>query len=363
VPTILLHATFDLALMAIPIFLVDAPGGHLQRALVIVAGVVPLALVLVRRVRAGAWREMTPALRNAAWQPATPAEPEPAPPRRASAAAIGGWIATFQRALPVLGLVGSCCTRSRRRFASMRRRCDRSGQRHRERRCRARRAGRRAASVVAPDGRAEGAVGRSAAAAMAPVRLARSGRRRLSQACRHRARATRWDVRYARFDGDVADRAEEWRVTVNGDGSTRLVRHTLPEARPGAKLGAEDARALAEKAVRERLQLDPAQLNPIGAEDRQRPARVDWTFLYTDPRVDVGKGGEARAAVNLAGDESRPRAGLSTCPRNGSVPSAKGRPADAGEGVAGGVCPRSSRWPRSSPRCCAGFTAPAIGAR
>jgi len=304
VPTILLHATFDLALMAIPIFLVDAPGGHLQRALVIVAGVVPLALVLVRRVRAGAWREMTPALRNAAWQPATPAEPEPAPPRRASAAAIGGWIATFQRALPVLGLVGLVLYAVATPF-----RIDVPALRQD-----------RASAIASADAAlaAQGVVLPPSWRRMAVPKVPSEDplQQQWHQFVWREAGADAyrklvgtvlappgWDVRYARFDGDVADRAEEWRVTVNGDGSTRLVRHTLPEARPGAKLGAEDARALAEKAVRERLQLDPAQLNPIGAEDRQRPARVDWTFLYTDPRVDVGKGGEARAAVNLAGDE------------------------------------------------------------
>ncbi|NDP42090.1 MAG: CPBP family intramembrane metalloprotease, partial [Aromatoleum sp.] len=54
-PTVLLHALFDLALFAIPVFLVDAPGSTLQRALIIAAALVPLAVVLARRWRAGAW--------------------------------------------------------------------------------------------------------------------------------------------------------------------------------------------------------------------------------------------------------------------------------------------------------------------
>ena len=48
-------------------------------------------------------------------------------------------------------------------------------------------------------------------------------------------------MRYARFAGDVVDRAEEWRVTVNGDGSIRQLTHLLPEGRPGAKLSRADA--------------------------------------------------------------------------------------------------------------------------
>jgi hypothetical protein len=51
VPTMLLHALFDLALMSIPIFLVDAPGAVLQRGLVVAAGALPLLVVLLWRAR------------------------------------------------------------------------------------------------------------------------------------------------------------------------------------------------------------------------------------------------------------------------------------------------------------------------
>ena len=62
-PTILLHATFDLSLFSIPLFLVDAPGARVQQALVIGAALVPLAMVAIRRFQAGAWRELPNALR------------------------------------------------------------------------------------------------------------------------------------------------------------------------------------------------------------------------------------------------------------------------------------------------------------
>ena len=59
-PTILLHALFDLALFSIPLYLVDAPGAWAQRAAVIAAALVPLAIVLWRRAGAGAWGELPP---------------------------------------------------------------------------------------------------------------------------------------------------------------------------------------------------------------------------------------------------------------------------------------------------------------
>ena len=102
VPTILLHATFDLTLFSIPLFLVDAPGARLQQVLVIVAAAVPLVIIGWRRRQAGAWRELSPALRNGAWRPGAQRVDAPA----VSALAAGLLSAAFQRALPALGLAG-----------------------------------------------------------------------------------------------------------------------------------------------------------------------------------------------------------------------------------------------------------------
>src|SRR5258707_13273493 len=70
-----------------------------------------------------------------------------------------------------------------------------------------------------------------------------------------------WEVRYARFSGvDVADRAEEWRVTIQGDGKVRQIFHQLPEGRPGARLSRDEVRALAQREIQARFGLDPAAL-------------------------------------------------------------------------------------------------------
>ena len=60
----------------------------------------------------------------------------------------------------------------------------------------------------------------------------------------------RWNVRVATFEGDVAQRAEEWRVFVTADGQARPIVHELPEARPGAALDEASARGLAHQADR-----------------------------------------------------------------------------------------------------------------
>ena len=308
-PTILLHATFDLVLFAIPVFLVDAPGALAQQALIVVAGVVPLAIVLWRRAQAGAWGELPDALRNGAWQPAaaTAAASRPADavgPSDAPRAA-----AAFQRALPLLGLAGlaAWCLLSPFHADVPSLALDRAG------------AITFADEALAARGVKLGAQWRRLSA----VRLASDDpqqwpwhkfvwRQAGPEVYRAQIGAALappvWEVRYATFDGDVAERAEEWRVAITDDGRVRTLRHTLPEARAGAKLGKEEALSLAERELRARFGVDPATLKQMAAEEKHRKAgdellRIDWSFMFADPRVDVGKDAELRYVVTIAGDE------------------------------------------------------------
>ncbi|HQR11926.1 MAG TPA: CPBP family intramembrane metalloprotease [Casimicrobiaceae bacterium] len=301
-PTILLHALFDLALFSIPLFLVDAPGAWIQRVLVIAAAAFPLAVIGVRRWRRGAWRRLPAQLWNGGWRP---------PPATVLASAIrigpapaSAPVAWVWRALPWLGVAGALAWLACTPFA---------------------------ADVPALT------IGRAAAEAAAVSAVERRGvllgpewRRHssirssvgeLRQTQAHtfvwreagpdtyRALAGNvlapplWEVRFARFEGDVADRAEEWRVYVVGNGEIRQVRHRLPEGAAGANLAHDEALAIAHRAVRERFGHDPAALQLRTADQTRRDARSDWTFVFADPAIDVGKDGEARIQVVVAGDE------------------------------------------------------------
>jgi hypothetical protein len=112
-----------------------------------------------------------------------------------------------------------------------------------------------------------------------------------------------WEVRYARFEGgDVADRAEEWRVTVDGSGKVRQIRHQLPEQRAGAKLSQADARSLAQQEIRHRFDLDPAALR--GYRPRSRSARrVPIGNSPIPIRVSMPARAARRVLIALAGDE------------------------------------------------------------
>jgi hypothetical protein len=301
-PTVILHALFDLTLMSLPVFIAQGPGADLNKALVVMGGLVPLAVVLWRRARAERWLELPAGLLNGAWQPRVPVGGIAASGSRAAA---GVWTGRVQRALPLLALAGL------------------------------------ALFVVVPtwhDDVPQIKINRAQAETIADAALQERGItlgpewkqfsgirlasgdgsawawnkfvwREAGPEIYHKLAGSwlappLWEVRYARFSGaDVADRAEEWHVTIQGDGNVRQVAHQLPEQRPGARLTEDQARALARREVQARFGLDPATLHEVEVKQDPHPARTDWRFTFADPAVRVGKGGEARAIIDIAGDE------------------------------------------------------------
>ncbi len=110
-------------------------------------------------------------------------------------------------------------------------------------------------------------------------------------------------VRYAKFEGDVAERAEEFLVFVGPDGEVQRMTHRLPEGRAGAQLEEDAARSIAVAAVRTDLGLDPGSLEEVSADPSQLPDRRDWSFVFKDPVGYPLDTGEARVIVQIAGDE------------------------------------------------------------
>lgn len=300
-PTITLHALFDLSLFSIPVFLVEAPGTWLQRAIIIAAAAVPALIVLGRRARAGRWLELPVALTNGGWTRAVEqagSEPPPVAPMQGPGRAA----TLLQRALPWLAVAGAllwCVTTPFKADvgALTLSRADAEAKAD--------------AALVARG--VQPATWQRASNVLLASDIASlwTGHRYVWQeagAAAYRALVGTtltpplWEVRYARFDGDVVDRTEEWRVTIDNAGKVRQMRHAQPEGRAGASLARADARALAEGELRARFGVDPAVLRFVEDNEIARPARRDWVFEWADPRVNVGSGGEARMQVSVTGD-------------------------------------------------------------
>jgi hypothetical protein len=112
-----------------------------------------------------------------------------------------------------------------------------------------------------------------------------------------------WRVRFARFQGDVAERAEEYQVSIDGGGRIFRVSHELPEARPGKNLTVDEARTIAQSALTTNFQLPIENVKEISAEANKRPARGDWGFVFSDTRNYGLPQGEPRISIGIAGDE------------------------------------------------------------
>ncbi len=112
-----------------------------------------------------------------------------------------------------------------------------------------------------------------------------------------------WKVRYATFEGDVAERAEEYVFSIGNNGKFYRFIHKLPEAREGASLQEDSARALAYRHIAENFDLQPDILKEVTAEPSKLPDRKDWLFTFADTLGYPMDKGEARIDVEISGDE------------------------------------------------------------
>jgi hypothetical protein len=295
-PAIVLHFAYDVIFFSLPLFASSAPGIVVDRVIVILLALVPVWVVLYARFRAGAWSEAPAEARNAAWTPGAPPLPAPEPAAR-SVVGLGPKTRGALIALGALGLVAWVIGKPLRNDAPPLRVSSSQA---------------RAAARQALDARGVRLdaswkeLARTAGDVGAADRFVwqEGGSEVYSGVMGTHIEAPHWLVRYARFEGaDVAERAEEYVVRVDGKGQAVRIEHTLPEARPGRSLEEGEARALARSAVASAFGLDAGVLKEVSAEPEQKPARRDWRFVFSNPAVKVGGAGEARLEVSLAGDE------------------------------------------------------------
>ena len=319
VPGMLFHFGFDLVLMSIPLFVTDAPGIVFDRAMVIGILALPLIVLVAQRLRAGRLIDLPDSERNAAAtsSPSTPGEAAVldvvddvkaglADTRPAASPAVASFPLRTARQNALLGLFAAIGVVG---------------------------IGLRLAQPYDAPGLA---ISRGEAVAIAERELVARGVT-LDDRWHRTAKAVglgdetggyflwheggsdlfrrlvgqglappHWEVRFARFDGDVADR-DAWRVVVV-DGrpapdGIRLVDHDVPESRAGKRLTEAEARPIAEAAIASWLKVAATSLRPVSAQATEQPARVDWVFLYADPSVPLPAGGEARIAAEIDGDE------------------------------------------------------------
>jgi hypothetical protein len=314
-PGIVLHFTFDVVWFALPIFLTTAPGVWFQRAMVVTMTLVPLWIVVWRRVQQGEWSVLAPADRNAAWTP-MPSTARPAVPTAQPHQSFDPRLKRIWFGLGAAGFV-VCAIAAARSDGAGRLTIGRQQAADIARRALEQRGvvlDRRWRFLPVPD---DGATGAHEFVA----ETAGEGRRR--QLLGVYLPAPRWRVRVATFEGDVADRAEEWQIFVTSTGEARTVRHTLPEGRPGASLTEDEARRRRSRRSPKDWPEAATGISEISARPAKLNARTDWTFTFRTRPVPLPKGEPRIAVGSRAAKWQRPA--LRVCPDSGSARPARRR--------------------------------------
>jgi hypothetical protein len=286
-----LHFAYDTVWMALPLFVSSSGRARIEQMLVVIAVFIPVWVVLASRVRSAAWREVPIGALNGAWRPAEVAEVPPPvatpvfPPTSIPSSVL--------KALPIAGLTGLLIWLLVSPFhtdappVNVTR-----GEAEQQAREALARRGIQLDASWRVLGYVEGqpgeinrfvwqTVGRDVYRKLLGVYVTPPG----------------WVVRFARFEGDVAERAEEYHVYIGNQGPFR-VSHDLPEARSGKTLSEEEARRLAMSVLTQ-----PSDFEEVSAQAKKRPARTDWTFVFKDKQGHELPQGEPRISVAIAGDE------------------------------------------------------------
>jgi hypothetical protein len=292
-PGIVLHFAYDTTWMALPLFVASGTRARVEQLIVVFVVLVPLWVVLVNRARAGKWKEVPADALNGGWKPPeTPEAPrtEVQPPSRVVPAVSPA----AHRILPIAGLAGLIAWILASPFHA-------DAPAMQIQRTTAIENAREALSARGVQPGSDWTVLSHVEGQPGEVNRfvwQTAGRERYKQLLGRYVLPPTWVIRFARFQGDVAQRAEEYQVYVLGDGEIFRVSHELPEAAPGKNLAQNEARMIAVGALE-----NPANFREVSAEASKRPARTDWTFVFKDTRDNGLPQGEARVSVEVDGDQ------------------------------------------------------------
>ena len=296
-PAIILHFGIDVVAISLPIMVSTSSGAWVDKVLVVILLLVPLWVVLRARLRRKRWTPIEDKHYNQSWQPVAVVEGEAAVERieegyetrmkRSRWLLMGGgivgliiWflVANFQNFAPSLTMSRDDAVNLARKELA-KRNIDLPDN------------WKVLKKVTSPKGQDDRFIWQT------------GGKENYKSLMGKYIPPPRWKIRFAQFEGDVAERAEEYRVYTSRVGEVARFIHLLPEARPGATISEEEAREMAYSVITDKYGLDPALLKEISAEPSKLPERRDWKLTFADTINYPLDEGEARIEVKIGGDE------------------------------------------------------------
>ncbi len=299
-PTIIAHFTYDVIWFSLPIFVSSSSDALSQKMIIILLTLFPLFVVVYARLRSKRWHKLSDDARNAAWQPSTVVEKEETAPHTPEIIAPVAERKKIVIGLGILGLIAWCCM-TRFTHDGITLTLDRTE------------AVARSTQFLQEKNIALSAPWKTLPLVFSHYKTVpqiaaqhtftwKKGKKELyQQLLGTYLEPAHWTIRYAQFDTDIIQRAEEHKVMIAQNNVLRYS-HQLPESSAGASLSQEQARAIAHTTLHKQFNLDPATLTEISATQTQLPNRVNWLFIFSDSAVYPLQTGQARIAIAIAGD-------------------------------------------------------------
>ena len=112
-----------------------------------------------------------------------------------------------------------------------------------------------------------------------------------------------WKIRYVKFSGEDSERAEEYSVIINHDGSLNQIHHKMPENMEGKRLIDTEARLIAQNHLYNTFGLTLDDINELEIIPSNKTNRDDWEFIYSDKLTQPLNEGDLRIKITISGDK------------------------------------------------------------
>lgn len=295
-PVIISHFVYDIVLMALPIFLLSAPGIWVHRVLAIIAMLIPLLIVIYRRIKAGSWYKIKNEDLNKGY--IIPELKKEEVENKGSSASVAGhrelpifiailllaagavlWIfmTPFEQDVPRLEINSDQAIEITDKFVLE--------------------------YYPQTDSLDFKAYVRMESGVSRHGRFAwEHGDRDLFRKLYGKELSTNcYIVTYKTFEGDVVVRSETIDIRIGRNGEILGWFHNVPEPYPGASLEEDEATTIAADAIEIHYGKNIEDLELVKVVPEKRKARTDWSIIYRDLNTGLTDG-DVRYVASISGD-------------------------------------------------------------
>ena len=297
-PGIIMHYAYDVVFISLPLFAASTPGIWIDRTIVIILTMVPLLIIIWRRIQIGRFNRIPDWAYNASWQPPQAEEAIEAAPEEDEEGALISVGKQRYYGILIAGIIGLLFWIF---FADF----DNKADRITTPRSRAR-------QIAIDTLQKKGIAFNDSLRVLPSLRIPlgdddrfiwqEEGENTYERMFGEYLTPPLWRVRFAQFEGDIARRAEEYRVYIKS-GEILNIEHKLPESYPGVELSEDSARTIAHSVLRNKYGKNPENLEEVVAKPSELPERKDWEFKYADTLQYKLASGEPRIVIKIAGSE------------------------------------------------------------